>query len=149
MFSPSEYFVQMSKWGWKVFIKNRNFNINLQSQPSASGGFQPNHVWCRCRGRLRRRAWLDHEGKGQIWNPFTEWVKFYLTSHISFKICIDSTTGGVCSGDSGGPLVDPNGDQVSLQGDTSGCSQTLDSGPVWLLHRPWIESLGTTWCVTL
>ena len=21
------------------------------------------------------------------------------------------------------------------QGDTSGCSQTLDSGPVWLLHR--------------
>lgn len=32
----------------------------------------------------------------------------------STKICIDSTTGGVCSGDSGGPLVDPNGNQVGI-----------------------------------
>ena len=36
-----------------------------------------------------------------------------------------------------------------LQGDKSGCSQTFDSGPVWLLNPPWIQSLGTTWCVTL
>ena len=34
--------------------------------------------------------------------------------------------------------------QAPGPGDSSGCSQTLDSGSERLLHRPWIESLGTS-----
>ena len=36
-----------------------------------------------------------------------------------------------------------------VQGDHGGFGQTLYSGPVWLLHRPWIESLYKTTMVTL
>ena len=36
-----------------------------------------------------------------------------------------------------------------LQGDSSGLAVTPDSGPVWLLHRPWIECKCQTTRVTL
>ena len=46
-------------------------------------------------------------------------------------------------------LINQRKEHRSVQGDNCGRGQTLDSGPQWKLHRPWIESLSPTTFVTL